>query len=864
MLKQEVKAVLLGGVSALALMMAIGAAHAASTVTDADTAGTTGDAGTAGTTGNVGTPGGAGATGTTGAAYSTTGTYSAADVVGGAGGDGGVYSDATTRGQAGNGGSGASGISISAGATVTISGTNAGGAGGNGGGNGIASNDPNTDNTGDAGDGGTAVEVSATGANVTISGTATGGAGGALSSVSTNDNNYTAGNGGAGVVLSGASTLTVTGTVAGGSGYVGGYGINASNGSAATVNITGATIAVGTSTGVGTTYAISSRNDTVAITANAAEGAVQITGDVTNSSGAYTFAASGADIAVTGNVTSGQAGITNEGNADVTFSSTGATSETSISGNLNITDYDATNDVGVVTLGTTRTNVSGSVTLAGTGTSHRQLLASTISATSAASGAIIQDGDSAISVSNVHVAPTVSGVGLATGEKIVLISNGSTANLTNVSARTATGLVAADTTYNTLVRQWSVLAISSANGDTDKWGNAIANNSVVLQATINSANTVAGVSRNLSGAFDTAANYTNNGTNTRMVGLNQAVQNLNNRPDVIKAANQLRPEANRASFEGVNATTIAALNTVLARTEQLRLTQNGGTGLNSGEAMRALGVWGQGFGAYGDQQSRQGVDGYTATTAGAAAGIDFRVFDPLRVGVAFSYGSTEIDFDGLNDANSTDVDSYQGTLYATYTGSPWYLNGMLAYALHDYDTTREVSFTGYSDTATGSHKGRQYSAKVEGGYPIPSGRLLITPTASLAYTRLNQDAYTETSAAGAALQVDKVSVDSVKSSLGTRLSTTLVGETAKWTPEIRAAWVHEYKDSAMNVTAQYAQGNGTAFTTTTTTPAADAAVLGLGLTVATVGNLSVTANYDVELKEDYVGHNGLLQLRADF
>ena len=848
MLKHEVKAVLLGGVSALALMIA-GSAYAASTVTNADTTGTTGDAGTAGSSGVDG------GDGTTGAAYSTTGTYSAADVVGGAGGAGVAWFG---NGQGSDGGNGATGISISAGATVTISGTNAGGAGGDGGGD-------NTDNAGDAGDGGTGVDLSATGATVTISGTVTGGAGGVLSSVAaTNTSAYTDGNGGAGVVLSGASTLTVTGTVSGGSGYVGGYGIDASNSSAATVNITGATVAVGTTTGTGTTYAISSRNDTVTITANATEGAAQITGDITNSSGSYTFAASGDDIAVTGSVTSGQSAITSEGNADVTFSSTGTSYETSISGNLNITDYDATDDVGTVTLGTTHTNVSGSVTLAGTGSSHRQILASTISATSAASGAIIQDGDSAISVSNVYVAPTVSGVGLATGEKIVLISNGSTVNLTNVSARTATGLVADDTTYNTLVRQWTVTAVSSANGDTDKWGNAIADNSVVLEATINSANSVAGVNTNLTGAFDTAANYTGNGTNTRMVALNQAVQNLNNTTDVIKAANQLRPEANRASFEGVNATTTAALNTVLARTEQLRLAQNGGSGLNSGEALRGLGVWVQGFGAYGDQSARQGVDGYTATTAGGAGGIDFRLFDPLRVGVAFSYGHTEIDYDGLTDANSTDVDSYQGTLYATYTGSPWYLNALLAYAQHDYDTTRQVSFTGYSDTATGSHKGQQYSAKLEGGYPIPAGRLLVTPTAALAYTRLNQDAYTETSSGASALQVDEANADSVKSSLGAKLSTTLVGETTKWTPEVRAAWVHEYKDSAINTTAQYIQGNSTAFTTTSTTAAADAAILGIGLTVATLGNLSVTANYDAELKEDYVGHNGLLQLRAEF
>jgi len=112
--------------------------------------------------------------------------------------------------------------------------------------------------------------------------------------------------------------------------------------------------------------------------------------------------------------------------------------------------------------------------------------------------------------------------------------------------------------------------------------------------------------------------------------------------------------------------------------------------------------------------------------------------------------------------------------------------------------------------------------------------------------------------------VGSVNADSVKSSLGGKVSTTLASESAKWTPEFRAAWVHEYKDSAINVSSSYVSGNGTAFTTTSAKPASDAAVLGLGLTVATINNLSVSANYDVELKDAYVGHNGVLQVRAEF
>ncbi len=89
----------------------------------------------------------------------------------------------------------------------------------------------------------------------------------------------------------------------------------------------------------------------------------------------------------------------------------------------------------------------------------------------------------------------VTGVGLANGDKVVLIKNntGTAANLTGARAATTVGPFATDTTTNTLVRVWSV-GDGSAVGfsGTDKFGAAIAAHDVVLRATINSATTITG------------------------------------------------------------------------------------------------------------------------------------------------------------------------------------------------------------------------------------------------------------------------------------------------------------------------------------------------------------------------------------
>lgn len=56
---------------------------------------------------------------------------------------------------------------------------------------------------------------------------------------------------------------------------------------------------------------------------------------------------------------------------------------------------------------------------------------------------------------------------------------------------------------------------------------------------------------------------------------------------------------------------------------------------------------------------------------------------------------------------------------------------------------------------------------------------------------------------------------------------------------------------------------GTSFRSEGASPAAHSAALGLGLTYA-IGPYSISANYDAELKDRYVGQAGLLKARMEF
>lgn len=443
---------------------------------------------------------------------------------------------------------------------------------------------------------------------------------------------------------------------------------------------------------------------------------------------------------------------------------------------------------------------------------------------------------------------------VATGSKYVIIQD------TDGLAGLATPTVVNSGGY-----RWTVSSVTGA-GQTDTDGVSYGTgytNIVLTNAGSNAAATATGPNGK---AVSAIASYA--GTNTAMQSLSNAVNNLTSDTEIQKAGAQLRPELNGGTTQASLGAVSQALGTIQARTDSVRAAaadMDGGTGISSGESLKGLGVWAQGFGSAATQDRRQDVDGYSADTFGLAFGADARVLDPVRVGLSFAYARTNVDDTGSRDGSGQKINSYIGSLYGTYTANSWYVDGALTYGRHDYDATRVVNFTGATpQVAKASFAGQQYGAKAEFGYPLSVGPAVVTPLASLAYNRLNQDGYTETGAAGANLTVGSSATDSVRSGLGGKVSTT-IAQAGEWNikPNARAVWLHEFNGSAPDQTSTFVAG-GSSFTTSGIKVAQEHFNLGVGLDVASVRNTTVSAKYDADLSDRYVSHTGSLQVRTEF
>ncbi|MNX57017.1 Outer membrane protein B precursor [compost metagenome] len=466
------------------------------------------------------------------------------------------------------------------------------------------------------------------------------------------------------------------------------------------------------------------------------------------------------------------------------------------------------------------------------------------------------------------------GYGFAQGQKYVVIQAATPGTQYNASSLhyVVADASLADTGYNaigtsvvdgantnllvTLVASTSPASLASSDSPTDN----------VSYAPINQA-TTANSSASITGLFNYA------GFNPDLMNLFNATAALDSSSAGNRAGAQLSPTANlSAATQASTASTVQVLNVTGAHLDGLRTAQNGvnGSGIATGESGESSGLWGQGFGGSSRLSERDDVSGYHAHYSGLLLGADGVVNDSWRAGGVFSYTNTSVNNDGDNTGSSADVKSYGLFGYASYTGSPWYVDLSLGAAQHQYDNTREIDFPGFSSTAKGDHDGMQYIASAMAGYPIDLGSALahtvLTPIAGLTYSILRQDSYTETGGNGAALHVDANDTHSLKGDLGAKLDRSFATSYGSVVPSAQLTWRHEYHDTRLQSVANYAAdtAGATSFASPGAKPIDDTGVLELGVTLMRSQNLSLGAKYTLEAASGYSANTGDVQVRWDF
>lgn len=628
---------------------------------------------------------------------------------------------------------------------------------------------------------------------------------------------------------------------------------------------TGALLAVtaGAATGITGTFAGAVNADTFNISNTAADGTIAVGGDIT---------------ATTGTILTADGVLLLNGAGDQTITG----SITQSTGADDAGDISVTNTAGTVTFA----NAVGA-TAANGGLGNLTTAAST---TTVFSSTVDAENGSLSGTSTFKGAVTLDGtVALGNGSKIILdtgVVQGTTV-ITAAGNMTDGAAIAIELADNRILADGqSVTVVDAGGGTTDGTYTVLdtalfdysvtvsdANDTVIVSAAKRNTAAIAasiGVSTEEAAALDSASTALASGDDVALSALNTALvaggatakaatQQIAVQTDTL-GAGAAASAGTGAAASGTTATRLAMLRTG----DQYANASNAMvSGFSTGDSSHALSnsVWVKPFGSDGDQDDVGDIAGFETSTVGIAAGIDTEVSKGMRVGGAVSYAQTDVDGRGAG-SSKLDVDSLQVTLYGGYTSNDFYIDGSLGYAENETDSTRGIRFGILDRTAKASYDSNQIMANLGVGMPINLGGAYLTPNAGFNYTIVSTDTYTETGAGNLNLTVAPDDAEMMIGSIGAKLHSKIEHTSYTIIPEVHANARYDFEGDKAKATASFT-GGGASFVAEGAEFEQFGYNIGAGLSV-TQEQLTLGVSYDLEKKDDFVGHSATVQGRVKF
>ncbi|MGO4571103.1 autotransporter outer membrane beta-barrel domain-containing protein [Microvirga sp. 2TAF3] len=365
-----------------------------------------------------------------------------------------------------------------------------------------------------------------------------------------------------------------------------------------------------------------------------------------------------------------------------------------------------------------------------------------------------------------------------------------------------------------------------------------------------------------------------NGTSFADAGLFEDQKSVGTSAEALAPANPIRrailqlDEASaRAAFDSLSGEIHASTRSILLDTSRYvrdavtgRLRQAFGPGDQALSILAAspgnvqtlagttLGLWGQGFGSWGNTKGKDAAS-VDASTGGFFLGADALLGGPWqgstwRLGFAGGYSQTSLDADRL--ISSATADNYHVAVYAGTQWGPLGLRLGSAFTWHSIDASRQVAFTGFSDAVKTDYDGRTAQVFGDVGYAFAFGATALEPFAALAYVNLHTDGFSEAGQA-AALRGRSDSSDTAFSTLGMRAASRIaLSETTALTLRGTLGWRHAFGDVEPAALLAFRDG-AVPFSVTGTPVARDALVAEAGLDFALGGNVTLGVSYTGQL-----------------
>ncbi len=271
-------------------------------------------------------------------------------------------------------------------------------------------------------------------------------------------------------------------------------------------------------------------------------------------------------------------------------------------------------------------------------------------------------------------------------------------------------------------------------------------------------------------------------------------------------------------------------------------------------------VWVQGFGRSSHQDHTAETLPYHAKAAGISVGADHRSEnDAMTFGGALSFGQSDINQEnGTAIDNTVDTTAYIATLYGDMDlPAGFYLEGQVSYGLFTNDIDRQT----VGQTVSGDYDARLWNGRTEVGYEwhMPETPIIVQPNVILDYAHYSADDYTETGPGALRIAQDDYKTLEVGAGVDVSLDVQTSAGT-KVQPNISFSYAHDVIDGKIqNQSSFVALPSAGSFATEGANRDQNIIRLGAGVNIYTAEAWHFKVDYDLEARQDYKAHSGIVR-----
>jgi outer membrane autotransporter protein len=361
--------------------------------------------------------------------------------------------------------------------------------------------------------------------------------------------------------------------------------------------------------------------------------------------------------------------------------------------------------------------------------------------------------------------------------------------------------------------------------------------------------TITGNNRNAQAAAGTLQSIVDNSGNySQMNGVITALNGLATNAEVEKAVDSTTPQTTTASFTA--ATQISNnVSNIITQRQNVNLNSSG---LNSGdELLSQKNIWVKPYGSFGQQDDKDGLNGFDIKTYGIGVGADAEYSANQKVGVGLFYTNADVDVN--NVSQSSDMDVYSLIVYGNVpviddTTNFLYQAG---YSWQKTNTSRKITFMNTTAKADYTSKIASLDLKLIKDYKLNQD-LLLQPFVATTYRHFETPNYSETGAGALNLNVNEFSSSEFIVALGSLVHYKL-NEDSRVTSSLQVGY--DLKDDNNVVNSSYQGASGLSYNTEGIDNGRVSYDLGFGYENDLNDLSNVSVNYNLQGEgSDYLNH----------